>query len=92
MISKDLLDILVCPFCKSEVKPDGKGNVIKCQRPECALEYPVQNDIPIMLIDKAGRPCPKCGKQRDWNEETGVISCTECHSEIKYGFTVNGKI
>ena len=85
MISKELLDILVCPFCKSEVRLDTKTNTIKCQKPECAFEYPVDNDIPIMLIDKAKRPCPKCGKQRDWNEGLGVIRCPDCNIEITYG-------
>ncbi len=92
MISKDLLDILVCPFCKSEIRPDDKGTMLKCLKAECAFEYPVQNDIPIMLINKARRPCLKCGKQRDWNEDAGIVSCPECHSEMKYGFTLNGKI
>jgi len=51
MISKELLDILVCPVCKKPVspKPDGKG--LKC--PECRRVYPIQDDIPIMLVDEA---------------------------------------
>jgi uncharacterized protein len=50
-ISKDLLEILVCPFCKSELemKPDGSG--LKCV--ECHRVYPIRDDIPIMLIDEA---------------------------------------
>lgn len=51
MISQELLDILVCPACKKPVapKPDGKG--LKC--PECRRVYPIQDDIPIMLVDEA---------------------------------------
>jgi uncharacterized protein YbaR (Trm112 family) len=51
MISQELLDILVCPACKRPVapKPDGKG--LKC--PECRRVYPIQDDIPIMLVDEA---------------------------------------
>ena len=51
MISQELLDILVCPLCKKPVAltPGGKG--LKCG--ECRRVYPIQDDIPIMLIDSA---------------------------------------
>ncbi len=47
-ISSELLEILVCPKCKKkvELKPDGKG--LKCTNPECALVYPIKDDIPVM--------------------------------------------
>jgi len=50
-ISKDLLDILVCPVCKAQVvlKEDGSG--LKCV--ECKRVYPVRDEIPIMLVDQA---------------------------------------
>ena len=50
-ISKELLDILVCPVCKEtvELKPDGSG--LKCIK--CKSVYPVRDDIPIMLVDEA---------------------------------------
>jgi len=50
-ISKDLLDILVCPVCRAtvEMKPDGSG--LKCV--ECHRVYPVRDDIPVMLVDEA---------------------------------------
>ena len=50
-ISEQLLEILVCPFCKAKVllKEDGSG--LKCV--ECHRVYPVRDDIPIMLIDQA---------------------------------------
>ncbi len=50
-INKDLLDILVCPLCKEEVKltPDGAG--LKCVK--CHRVYPIRDDIPVMLIDEA---------------------------------------
>lgn len=52
-ISPELLEILRCPNCKSkvELKPDQSG--LKCVNPECALLYPVRDDIPVMLIDEA---------------------------------------
>ena len=50
-ISKELLEILVCPLCKAtvELKPDGSG--LKCV--ECRRVYPIRDDIPVMLIDEA---------------------------------------
>jgi uncharacterized protein len=50
-VSKDLLEILVCPFCKAtlEMKPDGSG--LKCI--SCHRVYPIKDDIPVMLIDEA---------------------------------------
>jgi uncharacterized protein len=51
MISQDLLDMLVCPVCKKPVALSAKGDSLKCG--ECRRVYPIQDDIPIMLIDSA---------------------------------------
>ena len=50
-ISKELLDILVCPLDKEPVKltEDGKG--LKCTK--CRRVYPIKDDIPVMLVDEA---------------------------------------
>ena len=50
-ISQELLDILVCPECKTPVKltPDGHG--LKCQT--CRRVYPIRDDIPVMLPEEA---------------------------------------
>ena len=50
-VSKDLLEILVCPLCKATVnlKPDGSG--LKCV--ECHRVYPIRDDIPVMLESEA---------------------------------------
>ncbi len=50
-ISKELLDILVCPKCKGNIylKPAGDGLI--CD--DCKLLYEIKDDIPIMLIDEA---------------------------------------
>ena len=53
-LNKDLLEILVCPYCKTarvELKPDGSG--LKCVK--CHRVYPIKDDIPVMLIDEAIR-------------------------------------
>jgi uncharacterized protein YbaR (Trm112 family) len=50
-ISQELLDILVCPVCKTPVKftPDNSG--LKCQT--CKRVYPVRDEIPVMLPEEA---------------------------------------
>jgi len=50
-ISKELLEILVCPLCKApvELKQDQSG--LKCV--ECKRVYPIRDDIPVMLVDEA---------------------------------------
>ncbi len=54
MIDKKMLEILVCPACKSAVK--SQGAKIVCLR--CGLKYPVKDGIPVMLIDEAEKPSP----------------------------------
>ena len=51
MISQDLLDVLVCPVCRKPVALSPDGRSLKCG--ECRRVYPVQDDIPIMLVDAA---------------------------------------
>jgi hypothetical protein len=50
-ISKELLEILVCPVDKQPVSltPDEKG--LKCSA--CKRVYPIKDDIPVMLVDEA---------------------------------------
>ena len=52
MISKELLDILACPACKSDVRLESEK--IVCSK--CGRRYPVKDDIPIMLIEEAQLP------------------------------------
>jgi uncharacterized protein YbaR (Trm112 family) len=54
VISKELLDILACPACKTDVqlleyKKDEYG--LKCSK--CKRTYPIKDGIPVMLIDEA---------------------------------------
>jgi hypothetical protein len=50
-VSKELLEILVCPVCKAdlELKPDESG--LKCTN--CRRVYPIRDNIPVMLVDEA---------------------------------------
>ncbi len=62
MIDAGLLEILVCPKCRSAVelreKPaDGQTEEwLVCRGAGCGLRYPVRDGVPIMLIDEASPP------------------------------------
>jgi len=51
LIDKDLLDILVCPVSKGSLEYDADENVLICN--ESRLKYPIEDDIPIMLPERA---------------------------------------
>jgi hypothetical protein len=51
MIAQDLLDMLVCPVCKTPVVLNDNGMNLKCG--QCRRLYPIQDDIPVMLVDAA---------------------------------------
>ena len=50
-IRQELLDILVCPECKTPVKLTADGTGLKCAT--CRRVYPIKDDIPVMLLDEA---------------------------------------
>jgi uncharacterized protein len=50
-ISKELLEILVCPVCKATVELKSDQTGLKCV--QCRRVYPVRDDIPVMLVDEA---------------------------------------
>jgi uncharacterized protein len=54
MIDERLLDVLVCPACRTKVRLEGDRLV--CQKAGCGLRFPVRDDIPIMLIQEAEKP------------------------------------
>lgn len=49
MLNKDLIDVLACPKCKGDVIVT-EDKVI-CE--SCKVYYPIEDDIPVMLIDRA---------------------------------------
>ena len=79
-ISKELLDIMCCAFCKSDLRHEEEK--LHCTNAECGLIYTIEDDIPNMLIDEAQRPCPKCSKQRDWDDD--LLKCAQCGTTLKY--------
>ncbi len=46
-----LLDILVCPLCKGQLKHDTAQHELICQADQ--LAFPVRDGVPVMLIDEA---------------------------------------
>ena len=49
-----LLEILVCPDCKSALRVDEAASELVCTG--CGLAYPVRDDIPVLLVDEARKP------------------------------------
>lgn len=50
-VSKELLEILVCPKCKGDIQLNEEEKGLVCKA--CSLVYEIRDDIPIMLIDEA---------------------------------------
>ena len=55
-ISPELLAIIVCPACRSDltVTPSGDATELVCSG--CGLAYPVRDGIPVLLVDEARKP------------------------------------
>lgn len=80
MLDPKFLDILACPYCKSGVRED--GDRLFCDRADCGLIYTVEEGIPVMLIEEASKPCPKCKAEREFIEEELV--CRACGARFRY--------
>lgn len=50
-ISKEMLEIMACPECKGGLKLNEGGDGLICEA--CKLEFPVKDDIPVMLTSEA---------------------------------------
>jgi len=50
-VNPELLKILVCPLCKTQVNLTENGEGLKCS--QCRRVYPIRDDIPVMLINEA---------------------------------------
>lgn len=51
MLNKTLIDILVCPICKSKVSYNKETSEIICKIDK--LAYPVRDGVPVMLETEA---------------------------------------
>jgi uncharacterized protein len=52
-VDKKLLEILVCPICKGQLRFDKAKAELVCKVDR--LAYPIRDDIPVMLEDEARR-------------------------------------
>jgi uncharacterized protein len=50
-----LLEILACPNCRGELRPDEAAEELVCTG-TCKYAYPVRDDIPVLLVDEARAP------------------------------------
>jgi uncharacterized protein YbaR (Trm112 family) len=50
-INKELLDLLLCPRCRGEVRLNAAGDGLICDN--CRILYEIKDDIPIMLAEDA---------------------------------------
>ena len=50
-MDKRLLNILVCPLCKSQLHLNIEKHELICKADR--LAYPIRNDVPVMLVEEA---------------------------------------
>ena len=50
-MDRRLLDILVCPLCKSQLHLDVDKHELICKADR--LAYPIRDDVPVMLLEEA---------------------------------------
>jgi uncharacterized protein YbaR (Trm112 family) len=50
-ITEEFVELMICPACRSKVRLSADGGAIKC--PGCRRVYPIEDDMPMMLPDKA---------------------------------------
>lgn len=74
MINQQLLDILVCPKCKSPISMVEGGRALLCE--PCQLKYPVREGIPIMLIEEAANLRSQSKRAAEQNEASLNIPAT----------------
>ena len=57
MLNRNLLDIVVCPICKSSLHFDEDKHELICKVDK--LANPIRDDIPVMLVDEARSLSPE---------------------------------
>ncbi|HVK29342.1 MAG TPA: Trm112 family protein [Nocardioides sp.] len=55
-ISPELLAIIVCPACRSDLAVTAAGDATELVCSGCGLAYPVRDGIPVLLVDEARKP------------------------------------
>lgn len=52
----EVLELLVCPACRSKLSWDYEASELACTSSECGLVYPVREGIPVLVVDEARKP------------------------------------
>ncbi|RCK72898.1 MAG: hypothetical protein IGBAC_0390 [Ignavibacteriae bacterium] len=50
MLTKELIEILICPKCGEKIKYYKEENYLYCDA--CGKKYDIIDDIPIMIVDE----------------------------------------
>lgn len=56
-VSAELVELLVCPVDHGQIEYKDRRNLIICT--VCGRQYPVRDNIPIMLVEEAVLPAPR---------------------------------
>lgn len=56
MIDESLLEILACPKSRSPLRLDAAAGELVCTDEACGLAFPIQDGIPVLLVDSARVP------------------------------------
>ena len=59
-VATELIELLVCPADHGEIEYKDRRNLIICTK--CGRQYPVRDNIPVMLIEEATIPAPRKGR------------------------------
>ena len=68
MIDSRLLEIVVCPDCRSALTPvpDAESATeLRCTERGCGLRYPIRDGVPVLLVDEASGGHPAEGSADD---------------------------
>lgn len=72
-ISQEFLEMLICPACRAKVEMKADGSSLDCQ--QCGRVYPINDDIPSMLIVET---CPSCKAKAMMQVDGDNLKCPEC--------------
>ena len=53
-VSQELIELLVCPVDHGRIEYKDRRNLIICT--VCGRQYPVRDNIPVLLVDEARKP------------------------------------
>ena len=59
LLDPALMEVLVCPQCHGALREDEANSKLHCD--QCSLAFPVEDGIPIMLVEEAEKTAPANG-------------------------------